>query len=197
MSSSMHPRSERPATRQPVLLLAEYSTTSHVVHAAEKVRDAGYSHWDTHTPFPIHGMDSAMGLKDSRIGWIVLVMGVLGLATGLSMYLYMNEFNYPIVVGGKPPGALPAAVPVYFELTVLFSAFGAVFGMLHLNRLPRHNHPIFESDRFRAASDDKFFVSIEACDPKFNLESTRNLLESTHPSAVELIEEKEAHSCSH
>src|SRR5579883_161428 len=169
----------KPTTRERkkvVLLLAQFDTTADVVHAAEKVRDAGYKKWDTHTPFPIHGMDAAMGLKDSRLGWIVLLAALTGLTGAFTMMHWMNGIDYPTVVGGKPPGApgtLPSMVPIMFELTILFSAFGAVLGMFGLNQIPRHHHPVFESDRFKAATDDKFFISIEAEDPKFNLAKTR------------------------
>jgi hypothetical protein len=177
------------ARRRTALVLAEFSTTADVMHAAEKVRDAGYTRWDTHTPFPVHGMDAAMGLKDSRLGWIVLGAALTGLGGAYAMMYWMNGVDYPFVVGGKPPDALPSMVPILFELTILLSAFGAVFGMFHLNRLPRHNHPIFESDRFRSFSDDRFFLSIEAEDPKFNLEKTKALLEAAHASHVEVVEE--------
>jgi len=176
---------------KPALLLAEYDTAADVVHAAEKVRDAGYKNWDTHTPFPIHGMDKAMGLKDSILGLIVFPVGVLGTTAAFTMMHWMNGIDYPLVIGGKPagaPGTLPSMIPIMFELTVLFSAFAIVFGMFGLNKLPRHHHPIFNaSDRFNRATDDKFFVSIEVEDPKFNLEKTKRLLESTHPVHIELV----------
>ena len=176
---------------KPALLLAEYDTAADVVHAAEKVRDAGYKNWDTHTPFPIHGMDKAMGLKDSNLGLIVFPVGVLGTTAAFTMMHWMNGIDYPLVIGGKPagaPGTLPSMIPIMFELTVLFSAFAIVFGMFGLNKLPRHHHPIFNaSDRFNRATDDKFFVSIEVEDPKFNLEKTKKLLESTHPVHIELV----------
>jgi hypothetical protein len=175
-------------------VLAEFDSSHAVVHAAEKVRDAGYVRWDTHTPFPIHGMDRAMGLKDSRLGWIVIVFAITGLTGAFVMMHWMNGVDYPTVVGDKPPGfpgTLPSMVPILFELTILFSAFGAVLGMFHLNGLPRHHHTVFESDRFRAFSDDKFFISIEAEDPKFDVEAARKLLEGAHASHVEVIEEEE------
>ena len=178
---------------------AEFETAHDVMHAAEKVRDAGVQAGDVHTPFPVHGMDRAMGLDDSRMGWIVICSAVTGLTGAFVMMHWMNGIDYPLVVGDKPagavlsgadiPGTMPSMVPILFELTILLSAFGAVFGMLFLNRLPQHHHPVFESDRFRAASDDKFFVSIEADDPKFDVDKTRSLLESTHASHVEVIEE--------
>jgi hypothetical protein len=178
--------------RAPTIIVAEFNSAHDVLHAAEKVREAGYEKWDTHTPFPVHGMDKAMGLGDSRLGWIVITCAITGLSGAFLMMHWMNGVDYPLIVGDKPggaPGGLPSMVPILFELTVLLSAFGAVFGMLGLNRLPQHNHPVFESDRFRAASDDKFFISIEAADPKFDVDKTRALLEKAHAAHVEVVEE--------
>lgn len=169
------------------VMLAEFDTASACLHAAEKLRDSGYQSFDTHTPFPVHGMDRAMGLKDSRLGWIVLAMGIAGFVSAISMMLWMNGIDYPIIIGGKPPGSFPSMVPVAFELTVLFASFGAVFGMLGLNRLPRHNHPVFESERFKGATTDKFFISIESDDPKYDEKKTRDLLEGAHATHVEAI----------
>jgi len=177
--------------KRPALLLAEFGTTAGVIHAAEKLRDAGYSKFDAHSPFPIHGMDKAMGLPDSKLGWIVLCCGLTGTFSAFAMMYWMNGVDYPIVIGGKPPGAIPSMVPILFEVTVLFSALSTVFGMLHLNRLPRHHHPVFYSDRFKAFSDDKFFISVEAEDPKFDTKKTRALLESAHPAAIEFVEEED------
>ena len=184
------------------LYLAQYDTSAKVLHAAERVRKAGYTKFDTHTPFPIHGMDAAMGLPDSRVGWIVFFSGLTGVSGAYLMMWWMGGVDYPLVVGGKPGFTLPSSVPIMFELMVLLSSFGALFGMLHLNKLPRHHHPLFESETFRAASDDKFFISIEAEDPKFDLAETRSVLEGTHPETLELVEEpvdedeeeEEAHS---
>ena len=193
-----HPRGgpaddSREKARRPALLLAEYSSASACLHAAEKLRDAGYASFDTHTPFAVHGMDRAMGLPDSRLGWIVLACGLTGITGGFAMMYWMNCIDYPLVVGGKAPdiSSIPSMIPIMFELTVLLSSFGAVLGMFHLNKLPRHHHPIFESDRFRAFSDDKFFVSVEVDDPKFKLDRTRELLVKTKADAVELVEEDE------
>jgi len=183
----------RNSRRVPSVVLAEFHTANAVLHAAERVRDAGFVRWDTHTPFPVHGMDRAMGLKDSRLGWIVITCAITGLTVAFTMMHWMNGVDYPIVIGDKPggaPGTLPSMVPILFELTVLFSAFGAVFGMLHLNRLPRHHHPLFSSERFRRSSDDRFFLSIEADDPKFDLDKTRALLEGAHANHVEVLEEE-------
>jgi hypothetical protein len=176
-------------TKQPLLYLAEFESPDAIMHAAERVRDAGFEKWDVHTPYPVHGMDAAMGLRDSRLGWIVLLCGLTGLSCAVLMIQWMNGFDYPLVIGGKPPDAYASMVPIMFELTVLLSAFGAVFGMLGLNRLPQHFHAVFYSERFEAFSNDKFFVSIEAEDKQFDVEKTRKLLESLHPSHVELIEQ--------
>lgn len=183
---------EHPKRMRVALVLAEFASAHDVLHAAEKVREAGYTRWDTHTPFPVHGMDKAMGLKDSRLGWIVLACALTGLSVAFTMMNWMNGIDYRIVVGGKPPGAVPSMTPILFELTVLFSAFGAVFGMFHLNRLPRHHHPIFESDRFRTATDDKFFISIEAEDPEFSTSKVKEFLASLHATSVEAVEEEVA-----
>ncbi|MEO8797129.1 MAG: DUF3341 domain-containing protein [Polyangiaceae bacterium] len=177
------------APEKPALLLAEYPTPLGCLHAAEKLRDAGYTKFDAHTPFPVHGMDRAMGLKDSRLGWLVIVCAVTGTCCAFLMMWWMNCIDYPLIIGGKPASvsSLASMVPIMFEVTILFSAFAAVFGMLGMNKLPMHNHPIFESDRFRGFSTDKFYISVEAEDPKFKVETTRELLDKTHPAFVELV----------
>lgn len=177
-------------TKKPALLLAEFETSGKLLHAAERLRDAGYTRWDVHSPFPVHGMDEGMGLGDSKLGWIVLAGGLTGLCGAVAMIWWMNGVDYPLVVGGKPGFTLPASVPIMFELTILFSAFAAVLGMLHLNKLPAHYHVLFESERFRACSDDKFFVSIQVDDPKYHPDRTRALLEKLDPTAIELVEER-------
>jgi hypothetical protein len=175
------------ADETPALLLAEFDTAGEVLHAAEKLRDAGYSQFDSHSPFPIHGMDAAMGLKDSKLGLIVFPIGLTGTTLAWLMMWWMNGVDYTLVIGGKPPYSLPSQVPIMFELTILLSAFATVFGMFGLNRLPRHHHPIFNSERFKGFSDDKFFLSVESSDPKWSLEKTKKLLESCHPKNLELV----------
>ena len=177
----------------PALLLAEFDTPGECLHAAEALRDAGYKDYDTHSPFPIHGMDAAMGLPDSKLGLIVFPCGLLGVTGAFTMMHWMNNIDYPIIIGGKPASiaSLPSMVPVMFELMVLLSAFAAVFGMLALNKLPRHHHPIFNSEKFAGFSNDKFFVSVESTDPKWNVDKTRKLLEGLHPTSVELVYDDE------
>ena len=168
-------------TKKPALYLAEYDTPNALAGAAMKVRDAGYRSWDCHTPYPMHGMDEAMGLKSTRIGFISFGFGMFGVALAVFMMQYTNAFDfdllnigagYPLVVGGKPPEAFPSMVPIMFELGILLCGFATLFGLLGIIKLPRFNHPIFESDRFEAATDDKFFISIEAEDSKFDLDRT-------------------------
>lgn len=178
--------------KRPALYLAEYETPEALAEAAGKVRDAGYEKWDCHTPYPVHGLDDAMGLKPTKLGFVSFIAGMTGLATAVLMIQFMNNWDYPIVIGGKPNGigGFPAMVPIMFELTILLTGFGTLFGLFHFTKLPRHHHPIFESDRFEASTDDKFFISIEAGDEKFDMKKTRALLESTHPAHVELVEEE-------
>lgn len=177
------------AKKRVALYLAQYDTSAKVLHAAEKVRKAGYTKFDAHSPFPVHGMDAAMGLPDSRVGWVVFFCGLVGVSSAYLMMWWMGGVDYPLVIGGKPGFTLPSSVPIMFELMVLLASFGALFAMLHFNNLPRHHHPIFESDTFRASTDDMFFISIEAEDPKFDLAETKSILEGTHPTLVELVEE--------
>ena len=186
VSHRQAPRRER-RPRRPALLLAEFDSAGKCLHAAEKLRDAGYTQFDSHSPFPIHGMDAAMGLKDSKLGAIVFPIALTGTTLAWLMMWWMNGVDYPLVIGGKPPYSFWSQVPIMFELTILLSAFATVFGMFALNRLPRHHHPVFNSERFGAFSDDKFFISVESEDPKWSLDRTKTLLESTSPAHVELV----------
>jgi len=169
--------------------LVEFENTHALFHACEKMRDAGYRHWDAHTPFPVHGLNDAMGLQPSRLPYIVLGGGLTGLGLAILMQWWMNAIDYPFLISGKPLFSLPANIPIIFELTVLLASFGAFFGMLALNRLPRFHHPVFYSEHFARATDDGFFISIEASDPLFDPEQTRRLAESLGGSFVDTLEE--------
>jgi hypothetical protein len=168
-------------------LLAEFTTVPALFHACEQVRDAGYTRWDAHTPFPIHGLDKAMGLRRSRLPFIVLASGLAFAAGGFALQAWVHSAAYPLVISGKPYFTWPAYIPVTFELGVLGGALAAVFGMLGLNRLSMHNHPLFSSERFERATDDRFFISIEVQDPRFDAAAATRLLERAGASAVEQV----------
>lgn len=170
-------------------LLAEYETPGELYHACEKVRDAGYGAWDAHSPFPVHGLEKAMGLRPSIVPWIVLVMGFSGAALGFLLQYWSSAIEYPMIISAKPFNSYPAFVPVTFELGILLGSFGAVFGMFGLNRLPTLYHSLFNSKRFSRVTDDRFFISVEARDPKYDPEKTRDLLESTGALNVEEVED--------
>ncbi len=170
-------------------LIAEYDTPHAICHAAEEIKRAGYRKWDACTPFPVHGLDKAMGLGASILPWFVLVAGITGCALISWMMIWVAVYDYPLNIGGKPTWSVPAFVPPAFEVTILFSALTAVFGMFALNKLPRLNHPLFHSKRFERVTDDKFFIVIEAEDKLFDLQKTKALLEKTHAVHVELVEE--------
>jgi hypothetical protein len=170
-------------------LLAEFVTPAEILHAAERVRDAGFRRWDVFTPFPVHGMNQAMGLKNSKVGWFAFLGGVTGYTTGMVMIWWMNGFDYAIPVGGKPMFSPFAAFPPSYELTILFGSFGAILGMLFLNRLPRLHHPLLKNGRFAQATHDRFYIVIESSDPKFSPDQTRELLEKSGSKYLELVEE--------
>ncbi len=169
-------------------LIATFETAPDVYHAAEKVRDAGYKFWDCITPFPIHGLDRAMGVKRSNVPRFSLTGGIIGFCTGMSMIWFMNAFDYPLVVGGKPYFSPMFAFPVSYELTILFTAFATIGGMFFLNRLPMHYHPVLKHDNIHRAMDDHFFIVIESRDPKFDAARTRALLEKAGGKDIKELE---------
>lgn len=178
------------AQGRPFAMLAQYETPADVMHAAEQVHAAGYKMWDTYSPFPIHGMDEAMGLKNAKVGYFTFVGGCTGFTIGMLMIWWMSAVDYPIVVGGKPLFTPLYAFPVSYELTILLSAFGTLFGLFFLNRLPKWYNPLFKNRRFElGANNDKFFVAIETADPRYSETETRKLLESTGSKHIELVEE--------
>jgi hypothetical protein len=173
----------------PYAIMAEFETPAAILQAADKVRGEGFRNWDVFTPFPIHGMDRAMGIKNSKVGWFSFIGGVTGYTTGMLMIWFMNTVDYPIVIGGKPMFSPFAAFPPSYELTILFGSFGALLGMLFLNRLPRLHHPLLKNGRFKLASHDRFYLVIEANDPRYSETGTRKLLETLGSKHVEFVEE--------
>jgi len=170
-------------------IVAEFDSPGALSRAAEKVRLQGYTRVDAHTPFPVHGLDRTLRQPPSPLGWIVAGCGLAGILLAQSMMWWMNAADYPMHVSGKPPYAWQATIPVTFECMVLLAGVGAVFGMFGLNRLPRLHHPIFRHSTVHRASDDRFFLSIEATDPRFDSDQTARFLESLGGKHVELLED--------
>ena len=173
-------------------VLAEYPDPGALMHAAEEVREAGYRHFDTFSPFPIHGMNRAMGLGNSQVGWFTLGGGITGLLAGYLLQWWTAAVDYPLNISGKPFFAVEPSVPIMFELTILFAAFGAVAGMLALNGLPRPYNPLFFSERFsKKATDDGFFLMIAADDEQFDLGEARDLLKGIGATHTEVVHDRD------
>lgn len=172
-------------------ILAEFSDPGALVHAAERVHKAGFRHFDTHSPFPIHGMDRAMGMGQSKVGYFTMGGGITGFALAYWLQWWTGGVDYPLNISGKPFFAVEPSIPIIFELTVLFSAFGAVIGMLALNGLPRPFNPLFYSRNFERVSDDAFFLHIAASDRKFNEDDAAALLEELGGFNVEILTQPE------
>ena len=168
---------------------ARFSSAAEIYEAAKKVREKGFRRWDVHTPFPVHGMDAAMGLGHSILGKFVFVGGVTGFITATLLEFIPSSLLYPLIVHGKPYNffSIPAFFPVMFELTILFSAFTTVIGMFLLNGLPRWHHPAFNWDGFGRFSDDGFMMIIEAADPKFTETGTSEFLAELGAKDITLI----------
>ena len=171
------------------LVLAEFHSPSDLLSAANKVREKGYTSFDAYAPFPIHGIEDAVGMKPTPLGWIVLLGGTLGLTFAFSLQTWVSTRAYRLVISGKPLFSFPAFIPVMFELMVLFSAFFTVFGMFHLNKLPQHYHPLFKSKNFKKASSHGFFIAVESADPLFDKHQISTFLESIGGSNIEYIED--------
>jgi len=170
-------------------VLAEFDTPAALARAAREVRDLGYTRWDCYSPFPVHGLDRAMGLADTRLPWVVLGAGITGAAAAIGMQGWMNAVDYPLIISGKPMFSLPASIPIAFEMTVLFSAIAAFLAMFAFNRLPQLYHPTFQSERFRRVTNDRFFLAVEAADPRFDAQGTETLLRRLGSAHVEWLED--------
>lgn len=168
-------------------ILGEFRNPKELYDVAKLVNTSGYSKFDTFSPFPIHGIDKAMGLKKSKLGLIIIAHGLVGFFGALAMMYFMSVVDYPLNISGKPFFNAPAWVPIVFELTVLLSAFGTVFGMFFLNGLPRFNNPLFNVDRFKKATDDGFFICIEADDSLFDTNKVKQLLKDAGATHIEEV----------
>lgn len=172
-------------------VLAEFRNPKELIDATASVEKSGYRKYDTYAPFPIHGMEKAMGLKNSPLGWIVFGGALIGFFGALALMIWIMGYDYPLNISGKPYINPPVYVPITFELTVLLSAFAAVFGMLSLNKLPRLHNPLFNVERFKKASDDGFFICIEAEDDLFAEEKVNKLFTDAGATHIETVYDSE------
>lgn len=169
-------------------LMAEFATPEQLLEAAHQTHDAGYRRIDAFAPFPIEGLAEAVGFHRDWLPLVVLIAGIIGGCAGFSLQYFAAVISYPINVGGRPLNSWPSFVPVTFEVTVLFAAAAAVFGMLAMNGLPTPYHPVFNVPRFALASRDRFFLCIKARDPMFDLELTKKFMATLNPREVSEIE---------
>jgi hypothetical protein len=172
---------------RPMGLIARFDTPLGLLEACERMRDEGYTRWDAHSPYPVHGIDQAMGLPRSRLPWVVLALALTGACLGMLMQWWISAVDFPLVISAKPFFSWQAFIPVTFELTILLGAIGALLGMLGFNRLPRLHNWVFDSQHFERVSDDAFFVSVEAADPKFDPQATSALLSASGAVHVEVV----------
>ena len=170
-------------------VVAEFDTPEQLLLAARRTREAGYRQIEAYTPFPIHGLSDAVGFKDEKVPWIVFLGGLTGMACGYALEFYTSVVDYPLNVGGKPLNSLPMFFPVMYECTILFASFGAFLGMLALNRLPQPYHGAFNAPNFERASQDKFFLAVEANDKQFDEVETKRFMETFDANNVSLVKE--------
>lgn len=177
-----------PASKQTYGMIAEFEDPDHLLAAANKAREAGYRKMDAFTPFPVHGLDEAIGFEGTILPRVVFVGGLLGLIGGFMLQYYGMAVDYAFNIGGRPPNSWPFWIPITFESMVLCAVFAAVFGMLALNGLPEPYHPVFGAPNFELASRSHFFLCIEANDPKYDSINTRRFLEGLEPRSVAEVE---------
>ncbi|MGJ3243987.1 MAG: DUF3341 domain-containing protein [Opitutales bacterium] len=170
-------------------VIGTFDTTSAIYHACEKTRDAGWKRWDSYTPFPVHGLDKASGMKRSKVPIFTFIGGVSGFTLGNLMVWFMNEFDYPLVVGGKPFYSPIFPFPITYELTILLAAFGTLLGMFLLNLLPQHYSPLWNYEGFNAVTDDKFMICLESGDPQFDESGAIRFLEELGASDITVIKD--------
>jgi hypothetical protein len=169
--------------------VADFGSPESLLAAIRGARERGYSRLDAFTPFPVHGIDEALGAPRSPLGWIVLGAGLAGAAAALMLIWWTGAVDYPLVVAGKPLFAFEFSIPVTFELAVLFASFGAVIGMFLFNGLPRLYHPVFQHSRFERATDDRFLLAIEADSAAFDADGAAEVLRALGGEHVEVIAE--------
>ena len=169
-------------------LMAEFDSPTAIVAATRRAYAEGYRRMDTYTPFPVEGLAEELHFQRTRVPLIVLLGGLTGCLGGFLLQYWIAAIYWPVNIGGKPLNSWPMFIPVTFELTVLVAALSAVLGMLALNGLPHPYHPVFNIPRFALASQDRFFLCIEASDPRFDRAATRDFLERLSPREVSDVE---------
>ena len=169
-------------------VIAEFEGPNELVHAARRVYESGYRRINGYSPYPIEELSEAIGFTHTSLPLIVFIGGVLGALGGFFMQYWIEVINYPLNVGGKPYNSWPAFIPITFECTVLAAAFSAVLGMLILNKLPQPYHPVFNTPNFALATRDRFFLAVEANDPKFDHGKVVELLKSLNATEVSDVE---------
>jgi hypothetical protein len=187
LSQAVQPAVEVETRPEVYGVVAEFDSPERLLEGIRAVRERGYGKLDAYTPFPVHGIEDALEIRRSRLGWIVAGMGAFGALAALALQWWVGTTANPLVIGGKPLFALEYSIPVIFELTVLFAAFGAVFGMLFLNGLPRLYHPVFNHPRFRRATDDRFLLAIEADGAGFEPQRAAEALDAAGGRYTEVV----------
>jgi hypothetical protein len=172
-------------------MVAEFRHADQILAAAHRARENGYTRMEGYTPFPVHGLSEALGFQEARVPWVVFAGGLMGAMGGLALQVYVSVFDYPLNVGGKPLLSLPAFIPVTFECTILLAALGAFFGMFAMNGLPKPYHPIFSAPNFERASQDRFFLCIEARDPMYDADEARAFMETLGAESVSAVDAEE------
>lgn len=170
-------------------LLAEFDTPTELVEGARKLREEGYTKTDAFSPFPLHEIDEALGIRRSILPVLAFFGGITGLLTGVGLQTFVHFVDYPLNIGGRPFLSWPSFIPPTYELTILLTGFTTVFGMLFLNGLPRPYHPVFNVPRFALATREKFFLLVESEDPNFEYDKTRSFMEGLKPQEVFDVEE--------
>ena len=171
-------------------MVAEFDSPGAILAAAGAAREAGYTRLDAYTPCPVHGLSEAIGFKTTQVQWTFFFGGLIGAITGLGLEAYTSVLDYPLNVGGKPLFSLPSFVPVAYECTILFSALIGTLGMFAFNGLPRPHHPIFSAPGFERASQDRFFLCLEADDPLYDEAETARFLKGLKPLSTSVVEEE-------
>jgi hypothetical protein len=165
-------------------LMAEFETPTDILVAAKRAYAEGYRKMDAYSPQPVHGLSEAIGFEKNQVALVCLAGGLLGLATAYALQYWINLIEYPVNIAGRPLHSWPSFIIVTFELTILFGGLAAGIGMLAMNGLPMPYHPVFNVPQFAYASRDRFFLCIEAVDPKFDMAGTRAFLESLGPQSI-------------